>query len=325
MSITPKSTACIAVATLAILAVVQAATFRYREREDAIRKQAREQLQKLGLSRDQAKLKYPTPEIALVSSGCLVPGSTGEVAVKGRFAPGTSFVLRSDALEVVKETATPAEYRATVKVAPNVPSHTAPVVAISPVSGISATATPGVAVGARTEWVMEAANGWRVVARSPAVRPCGGTNYQDPYEVEFFRKGDTAPFEKRTATGSYADYNSTESFSISQMEASAVNNQQRIAHLVKKMSDPKLSDAERQKIITELQQAQQAMIAAMPKISSMDDAMKASREAEAKRRAFGCERIEVTLQGANLTGSMRCGETVGRNIAVTGNMRVLGR
>jgi hypothetical protein len=305
--------------------VVQAATLKYREREEAIRQEARAQLQKLGLTREQAKGKYPTPQVALVSSGCLPAGGTGEVAVKGKFTPGTKFVFQSDALEVVKETLTPTEYRATVKVMPNIAPHTAPVVAISPVSGITTHSHPGVAIGGRTEWIMDAANGWRIIARSPANKACGGTNNRDEYDVEFFRKAETSPFEKRTATGHYEDSSSTEYFTISQTGGAEVDQQQRFMQLMQKMSDPKLSDVERQKVMAEIEKAQHEMTANMQKVSSMEGAMKAAKEAEAKRKAFGCERIEVKLQGTNLTGTMRCSEAIGTRIALTGAMKVLGR
>src|ERR1019366_1497300 len=122
---------------------------------------------------------------------------------------------------------TPTEYRATVKVAPDVPPHSATVRAFSPVSGISASIGPGVVIGGRMEWTMEAATGWKVVARSPAAKACNGASGEDPYDMQFFRKGETAPFETRTAKGTYSMFGSEEYFEISDEPAGGSPAQQK--------------------------------------------------------------------------------------------------
>src|SRR5579872_4059892 len=121
---------------LAAMALSRAAQFRFQEKEQAFRQLCKEQLQKLGLTRDAAKAKYPTPEIQLVSGGgCLTPGATGEVVVKGKFAPDTKFLFTNDHLEVLKETLAGNEYRATVKVASDIGPQVADLMAITPVTG----------------------------------------------------------------------------------------------------------------------------------------------------------------------------------------------
>jgi hypothetical protein len=319
MSITTRHVAYAAVTVLALFAVAKSATLRYREKEDAIRQEARAQLQKLGISQAEAKAKYPTPQIRLVSSGCLTPGGTGEVVVQGKFSPGTKFVLESDSVEVVKENLTGTEYRATVRIAPNIPPHNAQVIAISPVSGISDHNSPGVLIGGRTEWDMQAANGWRIVARSPANKRCDGTSAEDAYQVQFFRKGETAAFETRSARGHYEAYDSTEYFTIGDMDTSAASQQERFQELMMKMSDPKLSPSEREKVTAELQKAQEQMLA------SMKNAVAAAQQAQEKRKQFGCERIELKLQATSVQGTMRCSEAVGTRIGITGTMKSLGR
>lgn len=106
---------------VAAMTLSRAAQFRFQEKEQAFRQVCKDQLQKLGITRDAAKAKYPTPEIHLVSGGgCLVPGATGEVVVKGKFVPETKFLFTNDNLEVVKETLAGNEYRATVRVAADI-------------------------------------------------------------------------------------------------------------------------------------------------------------------------------------------------------------
>ena len=196
-----KRVAYVAVAALAALGLCRAVVFRFQEKENAIRQANKAQMQKLGLTPAAAKAKYPTPEIGLVSSACLLPGGTGEVVVKGKFVPDTKFIFQNDSLEVVKESLTAGEYRATLKVAPGIGPQTAALVAISPVSGITTRQDRVAVVGGKYEWTMESANGWKIVARSAGNRPCGGTApADDPYEVLFYRKGEASPFEKRAAT-----------------------------------------------------------------------------------------------------------------------------
>src|SRR5215467_10248684 len=177
-------------------ALTRAVQFRFQERQQAFYQLCKDQLQKLGLTKEAAKAKYPTPEIHMVSGGCLTPGATGEVVVKGKFAPDTKILLGNDNLEVVKETLVGNEYHATVKVAPDIGPQSAEVIAITPVTGITARQLGAVAIGGRYEWNLEAANGWRIVARSPANKTCDGRSASDVYTVEFFRKGETAAFEK---------------------------------------------------------------------------------------------------------------------------------
>src|SRR5581483_941514 len=184
---------------LASMAISRAAQFRFQEKEQAFRLLNKDQLQKLGITRDAAKAKYPTPEIHMVSGGCLTPGATGEIVVKGKFVPDTKFLFANDNLEIVKETLAGNEYRATVKAAADIGPQTADVIAISPVTGITARSLGAAVISGRFEWNMESANGWKVVARSPANQACTGKSAADAYMVEFFRKGETAAFEKREA------------------------------------------------------------------------------------------------------------------------------
>ena len=132
MTITTRRIAYAGVMVLAAMAISRATQFRFQEQEQAFRRACSDQLKKLGITRGAAKAKYPTPEILMVSGGCLAPGATGEVAVKGRFAPDTKFIFENDNVEVVKESLAASEYRATLKIAPDIGPQTASVMAITP-------------------------------------------------------------------------------------------------------------------------------------------------------------------------------------------------
>ena len=235
---------------LAAVALSRAAQFRFQEREQAFRQLGREQLLKLGITRDAAKAKYPTPEIHMVSGGCLTPGATGEVVVKGKFVPDTKILLGNDNLEVLKETLSGNEYRATVKVAPDIGPQTAEVIAITPVTGITARQLDVLAIGGRFEWNLEAANGWKIVARSPANKACD-RRASEVYVVEFFRKGETTAFEKREGKLTYSIYEGVNRFTLSQSDPAA-GGAGDFQALMTRMTNPKLSPAERDQVMKQI-------------------------------------------------------------------------
>ncbi|HLK48599.1 MAG TPA: hypothetical protein VKT49_10720 [Bryobacteraceae bacterium] len=303
---------------LALAALSRAVQFRFQQEEQAFRQHCKDQLQKLGITRDAAKARYPTPEIHMVSGGCLTPGATGEVVVKGKFVPDTKILLGNDNLEVLKETLSGNEYRAAVKVAPDIGPQTAEVIAITPVTGITARQLGALAIGGRFEWNLEAANGWKIVARSPANKTCDG-RASEIYAVEFFRKGETTPFEKREGKLTYSIYEGVNRFALSQADPAA-GGAEDFQALMTKMTDPKLSPSEREQVMKQIEKAQEQMMASMKKAS--DPAYLKSLEEQKKK--FGCERFELRSQSGKLTGEMRCAEAVGARIALTGSVKLLG-
>jgi hypothetical protein len=282
----------------------------------------RAQLQKMGIAKTAAKAKYPTPEIHMVSNDCLLPGGIGEVVVRGKFVPGTSIILENDNLEVLKETLAGNEYRAMVKVAAGIGPQTASVMAITPVTGITARVPNGPAVGGRYEWTLETGNGWRIVARSAAGQACGGQRGEDKYELLFYKKGEANPFEKRAATLYYSMYERTNHrFNISQEDPAAGAATTDMMTLMKKLGDPNLPDAERQRLMKQMEQQQAQMIANMKKMSDPAQV----REREARNQQFGCAAIQMEVNGGNVKGEMRCAQAVGMRIPVTGSMKLTGR
>src|ERR1035437_10149683 len=133
-----KRILCAGVVLLFALGLCRAARFRFQDKEEAVRKEAREQLAAMGITRDAAKAKYPTPEIRMTTKACLMPGETGEVVVRGKFAPGSHFIFQNDNLEVIKESQTGAEYRATLKATAGIGPQIAALLVLTPVTAITA-------------------------------------------------------------------------------------------------------------------------------------------------------------------------------------------
>lgn len=295
---------------LFVLGIFRAAQFQFQQKENAFHELCRAEKAKLGLSVDAARAKYPTPEIHMVTGGCIAPGATGEVVVKGKFAPGTKFFFENDSLEVVSENLTAGVYRATLKANPGTPPQNAAVSAISPVSGIMTRHGQAVKIGGKTELNLQAANGWKILAKPQGTEACG-----DKYLLQFFRGSEAQPFEKREGTLNYDLYGQSYHFSISSADVGTANTQQTIESLVKKMMDPNISDAEREKLMGQMEKMQEQMM------TSLQQMAKEPAKMAAKQEQFGCSNINLNLKGAALEGSLHCSQTVGSNIAVTGSIR----
>jgi hypothetical protein len=308
-----------AVLILFALALARAATHRYQEREDAFRKECQLQLQKLGLTRGDAKTKYPTPEITMVSSGCVLAGGIVDAVVTGKFSPGSKFFVENDNIEIVKESLAGNQYHATLKAAAGIGPETAAIAVMSPVTGQLVRQDNAVKVGGLHVWTMETANGWKVVARSQQTSPCPARpSSEDPYEISYFRKGETAPFEKLTGTLHFSLWDSRAYTFTMTASSAAPAGMESYQALMQKMADPNLTDAQRQQLIQKLQEAGQQMQAAMAKMGDAAYMKQQAQEQERRQQEFGCDRIELAVEGGKVTGEMRCSEKVGRRLGVTG-------
>jgi hypothetical protein len=310
-----------AVVLLFAFGLCRAASHRFQEKEAAIRKEVREQFAALGVTRDAAKLKYPTPEIGMISAACIAPGETGEVVVRGKFVPGTKFIFQNDDLEVVKESLAGNEYRATLKAAAGVGPQSAAVVVITPVTGISVRQDNAVAIGGRYEWTMSIANGWKVIARPPAGKSCvTGSSAGQAYDMQFYKAGESGPFETRKATLFYNLYDS-ENYSFNIEAGNAPAAVEEFTALMQKMSDPGLTAAQRQAVMQELQKKQEQMQASLKQMSGPANIAKAQQQA----LEFGCERMWLSMQGEAGKGRMRCSDRVGSRLQLTAVMKFVGK
>jgi hypothetical protein len=157
--------------------------------------------------------------------------------------PASHFIIQNDNLEVVKEAQTALEYRATLKAAAGIGPQSAGLLVMSPVTTITARQDNAAVVAGRYEFTMDAANGWRIVAQSPPGDSCAAAGGQPSYNLQFFRKGETAPFEKSTGTLYHSIYEQKQySFSISQ-QAAINSSAADFAAIMQKLGDPKLTNA----------------------------------------------------------------------------------
>lgn len=302
----------ILVLALLAVAIVRAATQRWQEQEAAFRTEGQQQMRQQGLTPEQAKAKYPTPEIGMVSSGCVVAGATADLVVNGRFVTGSKLFVENDAIEIVKESQTPTQYRATVKAAADAGPIRAGIAVIAPVSGITTRKYDALSVGGRFDWTMQAANGWKVTARPQRESACPAQPGEDRWQLAFYRAGENTPFEKPTARLSFSR-GDVPSYSLS-IEADAGAGMEDYQSLMKQMSDPKLSDAERQRVMKQLETM-------ATKMSDPNYMKQMVADQQQRQQAFGCDNIDLRGAGGGaFTGTMRCSEKVGRRIPVKGTL-----
>ncbi len=315
MTIPCKRVVSIFVLVLLGLAVGRAATRRYQEREDAFRKECQEARERSGLSADDLQKKYPSPTIRLLSAASVPPGATADVVATGTFAAGARFFVENDSFEVLKEGVTGNQYRATVKAAPGIGPEDASLAVINPVTAQMARIERAVRVAGRFEWTMQASNGWKVVAGPRTVAPGAAAN---EYDLSFFRPGETAAFRKVQGRLAFLRANQRNFNFDLEDSTPAPAGVEAMQALALKMADPKLTPAEQEKLLAQLEKAQQELTAMVTKMTDPAYIKKQEQERERLRQEFGCTSLEITAEGGKVSGEMSCAEKVGRRLTLTG-------
>lgn len=317
----------VAIVFLWVLGITRASTRRYEERQKALLVELAAEQQRLGLT-DRAVLfaKYPTPEITLCRMTRVLPGATGEVVLRGKFAPATKFLFENDSVEVVKEVVTATEYRATVRVPPGIGPSYAFLYAYAPVSGANARCST-LYIGGKYQWDFTAENGWRILLRMLDERfSPDADRLPDPlYRAEFYRGSEPKPFETLQVALSLdkSPWEESYSGSLREPEAGQSSAQAEMQKLMEKIAAGKLSQEEMEKLSQRLQelseQTMRELQATMTKMSSPDYA----KEVERKEKEFGCHYINARLTATGAEGNLTCGEKVA-TVLIKGTMKFVG-
>jgi hypothetical protein len=299
--------------------VTHAAISKYQQKEQAIREACKAARDKL-TPQERNQLKCNTPEISLIKPAVVKPGETAEVTITGKFPAGTNFVFQSDCIEVLKESSNANSYQATIKVAPGCGPETVSISGLIPVCCKNAYLSEALKITGNFEWELKAANGWTVKAHAIVAAPGENQSNELRYLLEFFRGAETSPFAKRSAN-LHPSNSAPPSyyFSISSQDESVTSPQQEMAAISKQMMNPNLSDAERDKLNKKIEEIMARMNKEIQKMS--DPAY--IKKLQAEEQEFGCTAINLTLQNGALTGNMLCSEKVGRNINLTGTMKLM--
>ncbi|MFB3906735.1 MAG: hypothetical protein ACE15E_25150, partial [Acidobacteriota bacterium] len=301
--------------------VVRASLEGFNARREAIVAACQAERNRLGIKSDDVLFsRYPTPEISLITTACVPAGGTGELVVKGKFVPGSKFLLESDRLEIVKEALTATEYRATVRAPAGTGPETASVSVYSPVSCASARGQKAVVVMGKYEWDLQSANGWRIKARPGLDTRCNPHEQGTiEYQVEFFRGAETTPFQKREAQLYFSRYDQNPFQLRVDDEKQSGDIQSQVEALTKKLMKPGISQAEQEKTMAQLEALTQKMVAQMSDLAAVQ---KQAQQIEQRRKEFGCAVLELRIEsGSQVQGEMHCGELVGRGIKLSGTVK----
>ena len=298
--------------------VVRAATSRYNEQRDAIINQCDAEQDRLGLSEDALRAKYPTPELTFCRFTRVLPGGSAEVVTRGKFQAGTKFLFDNDQIELVKEALAvgtgqkESEYRATIKVAQSAgPDYAGTLSSFQPVRCIT-TRCLAVYIGGKYEWEFAANNGWRLKLTTVSEPTTGGEEEMAAvYRSEFYRRGETKPFEVREVRvgGKPSGYSST----ISESGGNIAGIQAEMAKLSQKMADMNLSERERDQLMKRYEEVN---------AKYMRELEKTQQELE-KQQEFGCRSMNFRLTEGGVEGTIGCGEKVG-SLQLKGTMKYLG-
>lgn len=317
----------VAIIFLWVLGIARASTRQYQQRQKALLIEVAAERARLGLTDSKVLFaKYPTPEITLCRMIRVLPGTSGEVVLRGKFAPGTKFLFENDNVEVVKELATPAEYRATVRVPPGIGPSYAFLYAYAPVSGANVRCH-ALYIGGKYEWDFTAENGWRILLRmlDENITSDAGRPPEPVYRVEFYRGSEPKPFETLEVNFGLEASPWEDSYAGSLREPKAVQGsaEAEVQKLIEKMTKGQLSPKEMEQVSQRLAELSEKMMqeqqATIAKITSPDYA----KELERKQQEFGCYYLNARLTPAGVEGDVTCGEKVG-TVKLKGTMKFVG-
>jgi hypothetical protein len=134
-----------------------------------------------------------------------------------------------------------------------------------------------------------------------------------PYKAEFYRPGESTPFQTRDGWMSYhsdEDTHTALNIDFPEPKASAA---QELDDLMKQMDDPQLTDAQRSDLTVRMAYAQQRMLEEMMNADPV--------AAQKKIDEFGCRMVQVDPgPGGAVAGAIVCG----KNFAPGGGLQVTG-
>jgi hypothetical protein len=321
----PSFTGTLLVSLLALgatTALLRAASLssRYDAEVQRLRAEWRTQFEGSGLKRNELYTKYPTPELALCKPIVVAPGAKGALSLTGTFPDKAAFLVENDQVRLEGATVTATTYSATVSAAADAVPAFGRLYVYAPVSG-AYTACGAVVVGAAQTYDLTATNGWKVRLTPQAPQfVVSGKEASLPYLVEYFKAGQTKPFE--TASGSLdisANQRPSAQFTMTTMPG-------RVALLMKELEvvQQQLGD---DATFSKRPPKEQAAISA--KLGTLNAELTREQEkadadpAAARRRQddFGCTALNFVLDGPNVTGSIICSPKVGGSLRVTGTRK----
>lgn len=298
----------------------------WSKKVDAFRQKALAERKKLGLDRDAKALaaKYPTPEVTFGdgSPGAVVvlcPGETKTVTVGGKLQPGSFVGIRSDAVEVLKESMTAKGWEASVRAKKDALPGGIGIEVLAPVSTAMG-GVHGLFIGCTHTWTFEVGGDTLVLK----------THFERDTNAE--ATGEWKRGGKTVGAGKFRVSVGTDSISLDQDQSpeDAMRQMQAMQDVIES-SGMKAIDARNEVAMKKIEACgklppeKMAPCFAGPQkeleqIAKERDALLGKAEVKASP-AFGCRHLDVTAKGGKLDGDAQgcSGKRSQERVPVTGH------
>ena len=256
---------------------------------------------------------YPYSKITPVTVQKVAPGASAAVALTGSFPPGVAVLSDRDGAVLSNVALSSTEYSARITVGATEGPGYVKLWAITPVHHVWVT-MPVLFIDAVYRFDLQSASGY-TVSVTPTAKSF--TLEEDfarlPYKAEYYRPGESTPFQTRDGWMSYwSEKDTTTALNIDfpEPEGSAA---QELDNIMKQMDDPQLTDAQRSDLTVRMVEAQQRMLGEM---------MNTDPAAEQKKKDdFGCRMVQLY---PGLGGAVAGGIVCGKDFAPGGRLQVTG-
>jgi hypothetical protein len=302
-----------ALAVTAAFAITRAQSNEFYTKRTALRRQAEADQRSQGLAgpANRAKLfsTFPTPEVTLAAAVRMAPGATAPLAFKGKFSDKTTFLSGNDVLTLSDIVVAPNSFKATATVKAGVGPQWARVYAIAPVSG-GETWTP-IFIGTPQAYTLTAAkNGWTIQLTPDAKDFAVDTREAKVgYKAEYFKRGETKPFETATGTLTLNASNMDGSLSFSMQAGNQGSAMAEMEKISLRMGELMKAGKYDSKELADLQKKMEVVQERMMK--EVQAQMADPAAVQKKQDDFGCSSIYVSQGTAGLRGNVSCGKNVG--------------
>jgi hypothetical protein len=261
----------------------QAELRRLNQEAEAVRKAK-------GLPYDEAlSAKYPAAAFQPVKIQKVAPGGTVAIALAGRIPPGVTILSEKDGAVLSGATISGSSYSARMTVAASEGPGFVRLFAFTPISGERTHVSPAF-VDTLYRFELQGPSGLtvRIVPTEKTFTIADNKNATLKYQADFYRPGESKPFETRVGTMRYNaddDPRARLDIPLHEPESSA---QKELEEIGTKLQDPKLTDAQRNALMEQMMKAQQRMIEDMMKLQKADPA-----SMQKKVDDFGCRLVQV--------------------------------
>ena len=267
--------------------------------------------------RKELYAQYSTPEITLCKAATIAPGASAPVSLTGKFPAKTAFVMENDQVTLDAGTSSTTTYRAMATVAADAYPSYGRLYVYAPVSG-AYNRCGAVLVAAMPSFDLTAAKtGWTIkVTPTAKAYTFSGGQASLPYRAEYFKAGETTPFETAVGELSLSINDAPRSNYTVQMTAGEVGLlMQELQAVQKQMGDPMVF---MKKPAKEQQAVYNKMNAITDKLTKAQEKLYADPTiAQKMQDEFGCGTINLQLSERGVTGSINCGRNLG-SLNVTG-------